>query len=80
MDVSRPIPSVAELRDDGWGVNFPEEKNEKATIERSGVVFPFREHARLFYLPMRFANCMKEISAIPAGELKLEQEEINNRP
>eukprot|EP00972_Heterocapsa_arctica_P005439 803209-Heterocapsa_arctica.AAC.1 len=28
MDVSRAILSVAALHDDGWGVNFPEEKEE----------------------------------------------------
>eukprot|EP00972_Heterocapsa_arctica_P054909 8095605-Heterocapsa_arctica.AAC.1 len=65
MDVSRAILSVAELREDGWGVNFAEEQDEVATIERAGAVCALREHGRLYYLPVHFADYMNEVHAIP---------------
>eukprot|EP00972_Heterocapsa_arctica_P050095 7367338-Heterocapsa_arctica.AAC.1 len=60
MDVSRAILSVAALHDDGWGVNFPEEKDEVATIERACAAYALHEHGRLFYLPVHLAEDQKE--------------------
>eukprot|EP00972_Heterocapsa_arctica_P035005 5152261-Heterocapsa_arctica.AAC.1 len=80
MDVSRAILSVAALRDDGWGVNFPEEKDEVATIERAGAMYALREHGRLFYLPVHLVEDPKEVDSVHAEDESEEKVKNNDRP
>ena len=69
MDVSRPILSVAKLRDGGWSVHFPDEKNEAATLEREGTVYELCEQGKLYYLPVHITqkkkvNVQENIAAV----------------